>query len=142
MGCLERRPQYLVRILGPLILIIVGIAICTPASSFGQNDDQPDDRKYNLRVPVELVLVPVTVENEDGKLVSGLQKENFVIREQGVPQNINYFSADPFPLSVAVLIDTSTDAQTQTNLKETTLTLVESFSSFDEVALFQFENTV
>jgi len=131
-----------VRILGTLSIAIVGFAIGTRAWSFGQKTGQADDRDFNLRVPVELVLIPVTVEDENGKLVSGLQKENFEVREQGVPQNITYFSADPFPLSVAVLIDTSTDTQTQTSLRETTLTLVESFSSFDEVALFQFENTV
>jgi VWFA-related protein len=139
-GGLERHPQCLERVLGTLILVLV--VLCTCTSSFGQDNGQAEDRDFNLRVPVELVLIPVTVEGEDGKLVNGLQKENFEIREQGVPQNINFFSVDPFPLSVAVLIDTSTDAHTQTNLGETTLTLVESFSSFDEVALFQFENTV
>jgi VWFA-related protein len=142
MSCLEEHPQFLDRIFRSLIVAMAGFVFSTRASSFGQNNNQADDRKFNLRVPVELVLVPVTVEDEDGKLVYGRQKENFEIREEGVPQNITYFSADPFPLSVAILVDTSTDGHTQVTLGETTLPLVESFSSFDELALFQFENTV
>ena len=39
------------------------------------------------------------------------------------------------------MIDRSTDAGTQSLLKETLAFLVESFSPFDEVALFQFEHT-
>jgi VWFA-related protein len=99
------------------------------------------DKPFSLRVPVEMVIVPVTVEEGDGTLVTGLQKEDFELLEEGVPQTILYFSSDPVPLSTAVLIDRSTSADTQFTLKETLLSLVESFSPFDEIAVFQFEHT-
>lgn len=102
---------------------------------------QAKNQDFSLKVPVELVVVPVTVEDRDGKLVSGLQKDDFEVREEGTVQNLNYFSADPFPLSAAILFDRSTDSRAQTTIHETLLPLIESFSPFDEIALFQFENT-
>src|SRR5262245_53320912 len=114
------------------------------ANSLNKPQEKPQEsqeKPYSLRIPVELVLVPVTVEDGDGKLVAGLQKQDFLLLEEGVPQHIEYFSSDPVPLSAVILIDRSTDAATQNMLKETLLSLVESFSTFDEVAVFQFEHT-
>ncbi len=106
-----------------------------------QDLSQPKKRDFSLKIPVELVVVPVTVEDKDGRLVPGLQKGDFEVREEGTVQKLTYFSADPLPLSVAILFDRSTDSRTQTNIQETLLPLIESFSAFDEIALFQFENT-
>lgn len=115
-------------------------AILLAALLFANSLNQEQEKPFSLRVPVELVLVPVSVEDGDGKLIPGLQKEDFQLIEEGVPQVIRYFSSDPVPLSAAILIDRSTDAGTQNLLKETLLSLVESFSPFDEVAVFQFEH--
>jgi VWFA-related protein len=116
-------------------------AILLAASLFANSLNQLQEKPYSLRVPVELVLVPVTVEDGDGKLIAGLQKEDFQLLAEGVPQAITYFSSDPVPLSAVIMIDRSTDAGTQNLLKETLLSLIESFSPFDEVAIFQFEHT-
>ena len=119
--------------------LLVLLASATILSS--QEPKNAQDQDFSLKVPVDLVIVPATVEDKDGKPVYDLQKEDFELREEGVVQDITYFSADPFPLSVAILLDRSTDARTQTALRETLLSLVEAFSGFDELSLFQFENT-
>ncbi|PYV43963.1 MAG: hypothetical protein DMG06_08565 [Acidobacteria bacterium] len=106
-----------------------------------QDLSQAKDHDFSLKIPVELVLVPVTVEDKDGKLLDNLQKDDFEVREEGTVQNLKLFSTDPFPLSVAILLDRSTDSRTQSTIKETLLPLIESFSLFDEIALFEFENT-
>ena len=119
----------------------VASAILLAASLFANSLNQVQEKPYSLRVPVGLVLVPVTVEDGEGRLIAGLQKEDFQLLEEGIPQPITYFSSDPVPLSAVILIDRSTDASTQSLLKETLLSLTESFSPFDEVAIFQFEHT-
>src|SRR5262245_35759725 len=119
----------------------VASAILLAGSLFANSLNQAQEKPYSLRVPVGLVLVPVTVEDGDGRLIAGLQKEDFQLLEEGIPQPITYFSSDPVPLSAVILIDRSTDASTQSLLKETLLSLTESFSPFDEVAIFQFEHT-
>jgi Ca-activated chloride channel homolog len=119
----------------------VACAILLAASLFANSLNQQQEKPFSLRVPVEVVLVPVSVEDGDGRLIAGLQKEDFQLLEEGVTQTITHFSTDPVPLSAVIMIDRSTDAGTQNLLKETLLSLIESFSPFDEVAVFQFEHT-
>ena len=121
--------------------LFMAVVILWSTRSFEGSSNQDKDRNFSLKVPVELVVVPVTVEDNEGKPIAGLQKEDFEILDEGVRQNISYFSADPIPLSVAILIDRSTDNSTQGMIQETMLSLVEVFSTFDEMALFQFEHT-
>jgi Ca-activated chloride channel family protein len=61
-----------------------------------------------IRVNVNLVPVIATVKNKAGELVGKLQKEDFEILDNGVPQKIELFAHQTDqPLSVALLVDTS-----------------------------------
>src|SRR5215813_7683753 len=65
-----------------------------------------DQKPYTLPpVVVNQVIVPVTVKDQSGKLVQGLLKNDFAVYEDGVRQNLNFFTSDPFPMAVAVVID-------------------------------------
>jgi VWFA-related protein len=129
----RRRPQ-------PVFIPVIG-SILLGCIAFANQLSEDKEKPFSIKVPVDLVIIPVTVEDHNGNLIPGLQKQDFEVLEEGVPQDIIYFSSDPVPLSVAFIIDRSTDAGTQTILRETVLSLVESFSVFDEIALFQFEHT-
>jgi len=52
-------------------------------------------------------VIPVTVTDPSNRFVLGLDREDFSIFEDGVPQKITHFSAEDAPLSVGLLIDTS-----------------------------------
>lgn len=56
---------------------------------------------------VELVYLDVTVQAPDGSIVRGLTKDDFLIYDEDAPQEVAVFSAEPAPISVGVLIDTS-----------------------------------
>src|SRR5215470_3637036 len=58
-----------------------------------------------IRVPVNQVVIPVTVKDGSGRLVPDLRKEEFRILEDNVEQRIVFFSADAVPLSMVLLID-------------------------------------
>jgi Ca-activated chloride channel family protein len=61
-----------------------------------------------FRSEVRLVHVVATVKDRNGKLQAGLQKEDFLISDNGVPQEIKLFERQSDqPLSVALMIDTS-----------------------------------
>jgi hypothetical protein len=119
--------------------IMVGLLLGT--GSFPQELNRPEDQPYDLKVPVELVLVPVTVQDKDGKLIYGLQKEDFKVYEEGMPERITYFSVEPSPLSVAVLVDRTIDHRTQEIFGQNMLALIEAFSAFDEIAFYEFLDT-
>ena len=56
---------------------------------------------------VEVVYLDVTVQAPDGSIVRGLTKDDFLIYDDDVPQDAAVFSAEPAPISVGILIDTS-----------------------------------
>jgi len=60
-----------------------------------------------LRVEANLVLVPMTVTDDQNRLVTGLERENFYIYENNLPQTIRTFSTDDAPISVGVVFDLS-----------------------------------
>src|SRR6185312_13658790 len=61
-----------------------------------------------FRMDVRLVHVIATVKTRSGQLVGGLEKEEFSVFDNGVPQEIRVFERQTDqPLSVALMIDTS-----------------------------------
>lgn len=60
-----------------------------------------------FRSSIDLVQVWVTVTNAEGRLVTGLTRDDFTIFEDGVPQPLSGFSDERVPVSVGMLVDTS-----------------------------------
>lgn len=61
----------------------------------------------DLRVEVDLVLVPVTVTDPYNRLVTGLEKGHFKLFEDKAEQIITHFSSEDVPISLAVVFDVS-----------------------------------
>jgi len=60
-----------------------------------------------IRKDVDLVLVPVTVTDPMNRLVTGLEKGNFLLTDSGQPQEIKHFSSEDAPISLGVIFDVS-----------------------------------
>lgn len=58
------------------------------------------------------VSVPVSVSDREGRYISGLEKDDFRIYQDGKEQKISFFATEDEPVSVALLIDTSGSTQT------------------------------
>lgn len=56
---------------------------------------------------VNLVLVPVTVTDDIGKPVTGLEKLDFAVYEGQAKQQVRYFSTEDAPISIGILFDAS-----------------------------------
>jgi Ca-activated chloride channel family protein len=67
----------------------------------------PGQPQTVFKTGVDLVNVTVTVTDEDGRFVKGLRKEDFVVSDDGVPQEIVNFSSERVPVSLGVLLDVS-----------------------------------
>jgi len=60
-----------------------------------------------IRKDVDLVLVPVTITDPMNRLVTGLEKENFALTDNGQIQEIRHFSSEDAPVSLGVIFDVS-----------------------------------
>lgn len=56
---------------------------------------------------VDVVNVTATVTDGDGRFISGLRKEDFVIYDDGKPQEIVSFNTERVPVSLGLLLDVS-----------------------------------
>ncbi len=69
---------------------------------------QPIDlRNKNFRAGSELVTTAVTVRDGDGRLVTSLEKGDFIIEEDGVAQPITQFTKERVPISLSLTLDIS-----------------------------------
>jgi len=110
----------------------------------GATKSQPSsqDQLFQLRVNVNQVVVPVRVTDESGHLVSGLLSTDFSVYEDGKKQKLNFFTSDPFALSVAVVIDLGMPDIAVQKVNETFSTLSGSFAGFDEIAIYTYSTSV
>jgi Ca-activated chloride channel homolog len=60
-----------------------------------------------MKVDVDLVLIPATITDPMNRLVTGLERENFEVFENGSKQEIRHFSSEDSPLSLGVIFDMS-----------------------------------
>jgi Ca-activated chloride channel homolog len=71
----------------------------------------PPEPPRNLGKPiqeeVQLALVNVTVTDPYDRLVTGLDRDNFRVSEDGTEQEIRYFSSEDVPISIGVILDMS-----------------------------------
>jgi len=67
--------------------------------------ENPRDDLYTIPITTSLVVLPVTVKDNNGLAVNGLLPKDFTVLENGKKQTLNFFTSDPFPLSAAVVFD-------------------------------------
>ncbi|MGI8811313.1 MAG: VWA domain-containing protein [Pyrinomonadaceae bacterium] len=60
-----------------------------------------------VSVATEIVTVPVRVMDRKGRFIAGLAKENFKVFEDGVEQQIEFFTNESQPFTVALVLDMS-----------------------------------
>jgi len=109
------------------------------------NPDRENAREELYTLPpvtVSYVVVPVTVKDNDGRLVSGLLPRDFTVLENGKVQPLKFFTSDPFPLSAAVIFDLGMPDSGVRKVQETLSALQSAFSQFDEVAIYTYSSAV
>lgn len=99
-------------------------------------------QEVQLRSRVELVLVPVTARDKNGKLAVGLSQSDFNVSEAGKKQIITSFSIDPVPISAAILIDTGVSPTALTRVQNSLPALIGAFADDDEISVFRFDKHV
>lgn len=112
-----------------------------PAGSVPKDSETGIDL-YTIRVITNLVLLPVTVTDNAGRLVGGLLPKDFSVLESGQKQTLKFFTSDPFPLSAAVIFDTGMPDVGLRKVQETLSALQGAFSQFDEVGIYTYSSTV
>jgi Ca-activated chloride channel family protein len=83
----------------PYVLVALVVLIL---STLAQSSED-----YTIGVSVEMVVLQATALDRKGTLVSGLDRDNFKIYEDGALQQIKHFSHEDIPVTVGLVIDNS-----------------------------------
>ena len=89
-------------------LCVLGTATLVFAASGQQRQtDNSPPQSPAFRSGIDVVLLNVTVTDSDGRFVTDLTGDNFVVYEDGVHQDVSFFNRSQLPIALALLIDTS-----------------------------------
>jgi len=91
-----------------------------------------------LRIYTHEVIVPVTVRDHSGDAVLNLVQKDFRVFEDDVEQKIDYFSKDPFPLSVVFLVDDELPERTAKMVGRSLTAVMAGMAPGDEMAVVLF----
>ncbi len=69
--------------------------------------DSVPDRRANIRIDSNLVLINVTVVDPMNRFVTGLEREHFRLFEEKVEQKVTHFASEDAPLSIGLVFDCS-----------------------------------
>ena len=72
----------------------------------GGTDASADDGDV-IKVTTQVVSVPVRVMDKKGRFIAGLKRDEFKVFEDGVEQDIAYFSTEEEPFTVVLMLDMS-----------------------------------
>lgn len=96
-------------------IVAIGVVLALTAGLMPAGQ-QPADELPRITVEVDVVNVLCAVRDKRGGLVANLTKDDFIVLEDGRPQEIRYFSRETdLPLTIGLLVDVS---KSQENLIE------------------------
>jgi VWFA-related protein len=84
--------------------------------------------------------LPVTVKDNKGKLVAGLTWRDFKVYENGNPEPLKFFTVDPFPLSIAFVVDQSVTSDVMAKVNSSLGAIQAALTPYDELAVFTYSN--
>jgi VWFA-related protein len=111
----------------------------------GTHDPAAEDsgrEPFRITTTVNFVTVPVSVKDSEERPVFGLLKRDFAVYENDQPQEIKFFTSDPFPLSAAIVLDQGMSDTMMRKVNASLDAIAGAFAPYDEVALYTYANTV
>jgi len=126
----------------PCLLIILFVA---GSSSYGQERNPPQRVAEDdvVRVSTNLVTVPVSVMDRQGRFIPDLKEGQFHIYEDGSEQKIAYFESAEKPFTVALMLDTSDSTRFKLkDIQDAALEFVEQLRPDDRVIVAAFDKNI
>lgn len=94
-----------------------------------------------IQLDVDRVIVPVTVVDDEGQVLTGLGKNDFTVFDEGVKQTILSFSTTDAPVAVGIVFDTSQSMSDKIQKsKEAVLDFFKTSNPQDRFMLLAFSN--
>ena len=115
---------------------ILFFALVLLAQERPAENQKQEEGPFSLRVDVDLVVLNLTVVDENGANVTNLKKEDFTVYEDGVEQEVSSFYPVEAPFHLVMILDSSSSTRNNLQLiKKAASNFVEELRPDDQVAL-------
>jgi Ca-activated chloride channel family protein len=110
--------------------------------AFSQTKQPPPSAETpTFTADTKLVILPVSVSDKNGKLVTDLQQKSFKVFENGVEQPIKLFRHEDVPISLGIIVDNSGSMkEKRRNVETASMDLVKASNPHDEVFIVNFND--
>ena len=89
--------------LKPKIVILIVLLFI----GFTNNNQAQVDDDAPIKIDTLLLNIPIVVNDKKGSSIAGLQKEDFIVTQNGERLSVEFFANEDAPISVAIVVDTS-----------------------------------
>ena len=114
-----------------------------PAVSQQPSGPEEVDAGDIIKVNTTLVTIPVSVMDRDGRYVPNLQRDDFRLWEDGIEQEVAFFSSVEKPFSVVLMLDTSPSTEFRLeDIQDAAISFVNQLRPDDKVMVVSFNNDI
>ncbi len=125
------------------IAVLATWALGLPLPLVGQDGPAVRQGPSTIKLNTDLILVSVTVTDQNGHAISDLKKEDFKILEDGKEQPISFFSLQRVPVSWGLVLDRSGSmAEMMRNVYDAAVHVVDEGTEEDEAFIVTFNGEV
>jgi Ca-activated chloride channel family protein len=121
----------------------LGLAMVVCAALVSGAAQTPADAPQVLSIETDLVVLPVTVVDQHGRVVTGLTRDDFTVYDNGERQEIQLFTTEDLPWTVGLVIDSSSSMRGQRDaVTAAGAAFAEGSHPLDELFTVNFNETV
>jgi Ca-activated chloride channel homolog len=100
-----------------------------------------ENKGFHLGINVDLVMMYISAFNSSGHFVSGLEKNQFKVYEDGVEQQIITFAQEDVPVSMGILLDLSGSMKAEKKeVNDAALAFIRASNPEDQIFLIGFSD--
>jgi VWFA-related protein len=131
------RPQNLFPCISAVGLVAFFFLFGTSSVSGQDTDESP------ITVDSPLVILNAAIQDSRGRPVTGIRQNEFSVLENGIEQEIAFFSAEETPFAAVILIDTSGSMGTGVSMaRAAAMRFLDGLRPEDNVSIYSFDTKV
>jgi VWFA-related protein len=125
-----------------LVIALSSLVLIAQETPQQEQPQKQGNNDFTLSVDVELVQLPISVLDKEGRPVNGLTKDNFQVFEDSTQQQIKLFKHEDIPLSLGLVIDNSGSMRNKRErVNSSALAFVRESNPEDETFIVNFDDS-
>lgn len=124
------------RVAGALAILLTAAGVLALKAQDGKGGGD-----FSFTAHTRLVVLPVTVQDKAGHLVTNLSEGQFQVFDNGMPQHLTVFRREDVPVSLGIIIDSSGSMRDKrARVESAAIALVKDSNKQDEVFIVNFND--